>query len=215
MDVESQMDSVRPRGRCLDIFLVGTVIFLFLTVSAGFVLGSGAIMQLQSKLDGLIPVPTEPLTTDPTYKMQNVAYIQPENSELKKGTMSWVAFNYGETSSVSNLYFYDNKQHTLRLKQDGYYFLYLDLNFTCTGKCLNVTLTINVTNNNKNMLTCKVDLPKWSPGQMNTVTHKCWTVKQLTSNSKLLSHMEVSTDTEKALWKLEHSNSAMGVFLVG
>lgn len=49
MDVESQK-SARPRGRCLDVFLVGSIVLLFLTVATVVVMGTLALVELRSEI---------------------------------------------------------------------------------------------------------------------------------------------------------------------
>lgn len=49
MDVESQR-SAHPRGRCLDVFLVGSVVLLFLAVATVVVMGTLALVELRSEI---------------------------------------------------------------------------------------------------------------------------------------------------------------------
>lgn len=55
MDEESLQKSERRRGSCLDVFLVTSIIFLLVTVTAGAAGGVVVVMRLQSKLQPQSP----------------------------------------------------------------------------------------------------------------------------------------------------------------
>ncbi|KAK6300953.1 hypothetical protein J4Q44_G00290510 [Coregonus suidteri] len=153
----------------------------------------------------------------PVYKMQNFAYLQPTSSVLMNSTISWSQVDYGQGSSLGDLYTYDLTHHTLKTAQDGFYFLYLDLQLTCTAKCGRGILVVQVASHGDEKLTCQVELPEWSESNpVTTVKRKCWMVRWLDSESRLMGRMVVpeAQDTLK-YWKLDLNESGMGVFLVG
>ncbi len=79
MDVESLQKSGRRRGSCLDIFVVMSIIFLFMALAAVAVIGTMFAVEVRSKLDTTrqsITVGTETSkltgdTPDPAYKVNN------------------------------------------------------------------------------------------------------------------------------------------------
>lgn len=118
--------------------------------------------------------------------------------------MQWIVTHYGEGTSVGSNFIFYPKQHLLKPIQDGAYFMYLELHFSCTHKCRPGVVTVSVGDE----LTCKVELPENSP----SVSRKCWTVKQL-HNKGLLAQMTVPKDGMKN-WKLEGKGSGFGIFLI-
>lgn len=89
----------------------------------------------------------------------------------------------------------------------GMYFIYIDLNFTCTYKCNPGLLSVKL----DDKLTCEVNLP--SVADSTPVTKKCWAVRQL-EPQRLFMQMtvpKVGLDN----WKLELKGSGLGMFLVG
>lgn len=120
--------------------------------------------------------------------------------------MSWAVKEFGEGTSKGSLFdFYPGLQ-CLQPKREGMYFLYLNLNFTCTLRnyCSSGRLTVQVADK----LTCEVDLRSDEPRH----TAKCWAVTHIKSQ-KLLAHMIVPT-TGLNNWKLELNSSGLGAFLV-
>lgn len=207
---EVDPESLRERrhGGCLNIFLVVSIAFLFVAVTALAAAGMMSVMQLRSKLESSLPnSPYEMAKStgaaSPVYKMQNVVYLRPDTAILGNMTMEWSPTFYGDGETIGSNYIYDKAQHTLKPQREGMYFIYIQLNLTCTHKCSAGVLSINV----GNKLTCHVDLPE----KNRPVSKKCWTVARL-GVDKLLTHMTVS----KALpnWKLESTGSELGMFLV-
>ncbi|KAK2815872.1 hypothetical protein Q5P01_026339 [Channa striata] len=210
MDVESLQKSERRRGSCLDAFLVVSVIFLFVALTAVAVLGVMAVMELRSKVT--LPVhqaQTAAQTADSpstVYKMQNFAYLQPTSSELKNSTINWAVVNYSDGNSIGSNFKFDSKQHSLQPLQVGTYFMYIYVNLTCTFKCNAGRLTVQV----GNKLTCEVELPEGSA----SVSRKCWTVSRMDGEG-LVAQMSVSMKQQELLyWKLELNSSGLGMFLV-
>lgn len=204
-DVESLQESGRRRGSCLDIFLIVSVVFLFVTLAAVTAGGLMVVMELQSQLK----TPKQPLhlweqAPSPANKVQKYAYLEATSSELKNSTMSWAKVNHGSWESVGSNFDFDQKQHSLKPKQEGTYFMYIDLNISCVYKCNAGLLRIHV----GDKLTCEVELPVNST----SVSRKCWTVSWL-SDEKLYAQMTVSEGGLKD-WKLDLPGSGFGVFLV-
>ncbi|XP_034752483.1 uncharacterized protein LOC117959437 [Etheostoma cragini] len=213
MDTESLQTSGRRRGSCLDVFLVGSIILLFVTVVAVAAGGVMVVMELRSELQSKCarpPVEFETsklsgITPDPAYKMQNFAYLEAGSSKLENSTMHWAAVNYGTGRSVGSNFLFNEKQHWLKAEKDGTYFIYIELNLSCTYDCNAGILRVKV----GDKLTCEVELP--AVADSTPVSKKCWTVSQL-NGQKLLTEMIVPTGLQN--WKLELSGSKFGMFLV-
>ncbi|XP_051802266.1 uncharacterized protein LOC127533406 isoform X2 [Acanthochromis polyacanthus] len=228
-DVESLQESGRRRGSCLDIFLVVSVVFLFVTLTALTVVGLMVVMELRSELKTLrvsnpreFETPSLPPSKLQADKMQNYAYLEATPGELRNSTMSWLEFEQGNWKSVGNNVDFDKKQHSLKLKQKGTYFMFIDLNVTCKAICNAGLLRVHV----GDKLTCELELPatlekpqnvtsvsrKTSESRKTSVSSKCWTVSWL-SDEKLLAQMTVS-EGQLNDWFLEGTGSGFGVFLV-
>lgn len=74
MDIESLQNSGRRRGSCLDVFLVGSIICLFVTVAAVAAGGLMVVMELRSELQSKLPrthgeFEKSKLSGDPAYKV--------------------------------------------------------------------------------------------------------------------------------------------------
>ncbi|XP_070843859.1 uncharacterized protein [Chaetodon trifascialis] len=212
MDVESLQKSGRRRGSCLDVFLVISVIFLFMAVTAVTVGGLMAVIELRSKLESARPsfeFETSKLSADapdPAYKMQNFAYLEATSSELKNSTMQWAPVAYGAGKSVGSNFLFDAQQNSLKPERVGTYFMFIDLNLTCTFDCNAGRLSVKV----GDMLTCEVELPAMA--DKTPVSRKCWTVSQI-DGQKLLTQMTVPKEGLQD-WKLDLSSSRFGMFLV-
>lgn len=211
MDVESHQKSGR-RGCCLDVFLVVSIIFLFVAVTAGAAGGVMVVMELRSKLESQRPsfvLETSKLSadaTDPTNKMQNVVYLEYTSSELNSSTMKWAPVNFADVSSVGSNFVFNAEQHSLKAERAGTYFMYVSLNLTCTHVCDEGLLIVHV----GDMLTCEVPLPKVADST--PVSRKCWTVSQLEGQT-LVAKMTVPKEGLRN-WKLELRGSGFGMFLV-
>ncbi|XP_068448677.1 uncharacterized protein [Clinocottus analis] len=210
MDVESLQKSGRRRGSCLDVFLVVSVIFLLVAVTAGAAVGVMVVMELRSKLERpsflLEGSKLSGDRLDHTYKMQNFVYLEAISSELKTSTMQWAPVNFDAISSVGSNYLFDSEQHSLKAERTGNYFMYISLNFTCTFNCSAGLLTVHVADK----LTCEVQLP--AVADSTPVSRKCWTVSQL-QGQKLLTQMTVPKEGLEN-WRLELGSSGLGMFLV-
>eukprot|EP00064_Thunnus_orientalis_P011325 superscaffoldBa00001627_g11355 len=210
MDIESLQKSDRRRGGWLDLFLVVSIIFLFVAVTAVAVGGVTVVMELRSELNSSPPsLEAENLrlrdTSSPAYKMQKFAYLEANSSKVKNSTMSWDPVNYGTGDSVGSNFYFNKKQQSLELKQAGTYFMYIDLKFICTYSCSPGLLSVHL----GNKLTCEVELPADST----PVSRKCWTVSRVEENTRLLAQM-TAPKVEQQYWKLDLKSSGFGVFLV-
>ncbi|XP_031145096.1 uncharacterized protein LOC116042829 [Sander lucioperca] len=210
MDIESLQNSGRRRGSCLDVFLVGSIICLFVTVAAVAAGGLMVVMELRSELQSKLPrthgeFEKSKLSGDPAYKMENFAYLQAISSELKNSTMPWAPVHYATRESVGSNFLFDAKQHWLKAEQEGTYFIYIELNLTCIYDCNAGIVSVNV----GDKLTCEVELPAVADSK--PVSRKCWTVSQL-NGQKLFTQMIVPKGLQD--WKLELSSSKFGMFLV-
>ncbi|XP_059191924.1 uncharacterized protein LOC131973841 [Centropristis striata] len=212
MDVESLQKSGHRRGRCLDVFLVGSVIFLFVAVAVVTAGGLMLVMQLHSKQDAPRPYfeyqasQQTGQTPDSTFKAQNFAYLEALSSELRTSTVKLDSIPYGTGTSVGSNFEFDSQQHSLTPKEAGTYFIYIELSLTCTHNCSSGHLSVHV----GDKLTCEVELP--DRVDSTPVSRKCWTVSQL-QKEKLLTQMTVPKELEN--WKLELGSSGLGMFLVG
>ncbi|XP_029917729.1 uncharacterized protein LOC115366427 [Myripristis murdjan] len=213
MDVESLQKSERRRGRCLDVFLVTSVLVLFMLVAAVVAGGVMVTMELRSKVAPMRP-PIEvgtpaKLTGDtpaPAYKMQNLAYLEATSSQLKNFTMSWSPVLFGAGKSIGSHFHFEPTQHSLQPRSEGHYFIYLNLNVTCTHRCNASLLTVHL----GDKLTCKMELPQ---GAVTPVSKQCWTVAHLDDQMRLVAQMIVPKE-ELTNWKLEPKGSNFGMFLM-
>ncbi|XP_042341577.1 uncharacterized protein LOC121942441 [Plectropomus leopardus] len=214
MDIESLQKSGRRRRNCLDVFLVVSVIILFVAVTAVAAGGVMVVMELRSKLEPPRPpfeFQTSELTGDnpnPTYKMENFAYLEATSCQLKTSTMEWAPVHYGAGNSVGSNFVFDQEQHSLMPVREGTYFIYVELNLTCTSTCNAGVLSIRVADDMADKLTCEVDLP----AHTRHVSRKCWTVSQL-DGQKLIAQLSVPNEGLQN-WKLEMSGSGLGMFHV-
>ncbi|XP_056264276.1 uncharacterized protein LOC130189488 [Pseudoliparis swirei] len=210
MDVESLRRSGRRRGRCLDACLVLSVMVLFVAVTAGAAGGVMVVMELRSKLERpSFVMEASKLSGDVpehTYKMQNFVYLEAASSELRTSTMRWAPVLFAAHSSVGSNYVFDAEQHSLKAERAGTYFMYIDLNLTCTYRCSAGLLSVRVSD----QLTCEVQLPEVTDST--PVSRKCWTVSRLEGH-KLLTQMTVPKEGLEN-WRLELSGSGFGMFLV-
>ncbi|XP_071361465.1 uncharacterized protein [Trachinotus anak] len=210
MDAESLQRVGRRRSGCLDVFLVMSIVFLFVAVTAVAAGGVLVVLDLQSKLKPSPPaidVKTSKYTQDTpdsVYKMQYFAYLEANSSRLENSNMQWAPVLYGTGKSVGSNFLFDSEQHSLKPERAGTYFMYIELNLTCTFTCNAGLLSVHV----GDKLTCEVELPAvpHSP-----VSKKCWTVTQM-DGQKLFTQMTVSKGLEN--WKLEMGSSGFGMFLV-
>lgn len=120
-------------------------------------------------------------------------------------TMPWEVVDFGEGTSVGNLFEFNPKQNSLQTKRAGIYFIYVLLNLTCTHQdnCTPGCLRVQV----GDKLTCEVALQS-----ERQVTKKCWTVSKM-NREKLLTQMTVPK-TGLTNWKLELNGSGLGMFLM-
>lgn len=210
VDVEALQERSPQRGRCLDNFLVMSISFLFVATTALAVGGAMVVMELRANMKSLGSPPSvethQKLTGDassPVYKMEKFAYIRAKNSKLENSTMQWANISHGAGTSLGSNFVFDSVQHSLKPVQDGTYFMYVELNLTCTSICNAGVLTVKVGDE----LTCKVELP----AGILPVSRKCWTVTRL-RNQRLLTQMTVQKGLED--WKLELGGSGFGIFLI-
>ncbi|XP_022611385.1 uncharacterized protein LOC111229361 [Seriola dumerili] len=210
MDAESLQKIGRRRGGCLDVFLVMSVIFLFMAVAAVAVGGVMVVGDLQSKLSSLRTIEPEmsALTDTPgsNYKMHNFAYLEATSSKLTNSTMKWDSVSYGLGESVGSNFVFDKIHQSLKPERAGVYFMYIELNFTCTFQCNPGLIRVDV----GDKLSCDVNLP--AVANSTPVSKKCWTVSKLLDSPKLITQMTVPKGLQH--WKLELTGSGLGMFLV-
>lgn len=126
--------------------------------------------------------------------------------ELNNSTISWEQVFYGDGKSVGSNFLFDEKQHSLKPKNAGTYFMYLNINLTCTSpSCPAGLLTVHLGDE----LTCEVKIPK----DQFRVSHKCWTVSRMDNKTGILAQMTVPKEGLEN-WKLERRGSNFGMFLV-
>ncbi|KAI2668966.1 hypothetical protein ROHU_028184 [Labeo rohita] len=220
-DVESQSPAGRSRSRCLDTFLIVSVIALFVMFAVAL---AGALFfakhiedeinaRTSREADGAKDSLAAPLLQDGNaYKMQNFAYLRATESELKTGVMAWESFPYGKGQSIGSLYTYNKDQNALDIKESGSYFLYVQLSFSCTGKCQSGQFTVTFNNQHKmKEFTCSVSLPEQHKETPQSQT--CWRVVTFPeSNNRLLAKSEITGQLGD--WKLTLNDSGFGMFLV-
>ncbi|XP_045903833.1 uncharacterized protein LOC123970027 [Micropterus dolomieu] len=212
MDVESLQQIGRRRGGCLDMFLVMSIIFLFVAVTAVAAGGAMLVIKLHPNLE-----PSPPSfnieaskqtggTSSPAYKMHKFVELEATSSELKNFTMQWAPVAFAAGTSLGSNYLFDPVQSLLKPKREGMYFIYIDLNLTCTFSCSAGVLSVRV----DDKLTCEVKLQ--AVADSTPVSRKCWTVSRITKGQGLLTQMTVP-EAGLQNWRLEMS-SRFGMFLV-
>ncbi|XP_054461112.1 uncharacterized protein LOC129096370 [Anoplopoma fimbria] len=213
MDVESLQKSVRRRGSCLDVFLVVSIIFLFVAVTAATAGGLILVMELRSKLESKLPsfvLETSELTGDAPghpFKTQDFVHLGATSNELKNFTMPLRPVDFADMSSVGSNFLFNAEHYSLQAKRTGTYFMYISLNLTCNYICKAGVLRVHL----GDKLTCEVQLPELADST--PVSRKCWTVSQL-KGEELAAQMYVPKEGLED-WKLELSGSGLGMFLVG
>lgn len=208
MDVESLQKVARPRPRCLDVFLVVSITVLFMVVGAAAAGGVILAMEIRSERLGTpntLTTNTEVVSS--VYKMQNFAYLQANSSQVENSTMTWSPVYYGAGTSIGSRFSFNAEHHSLQPKQQGNYFIYLDLKFSCTYKCKAGLLTVQLGSH----LNCSVQLPEWA--EATPVSRKCWTVARMDGVERLVAQMIVP-EAGLANWKLDLTSSGQGIFLV-
>ncbi|XP_077380848.1 uncharacterized protein LOC144020855 [Festucalex cinctus] len=209
MDIECQQERSRDRVRCLDVCVVTSIIALFAALTAVAAVCVPVLITLQSKDlpnvhsgnkgEASTPIPTE-------YKMQNFAYLEADSSRLENSNVQWASVHYGAKKSVGSNFHFDANQRSLLPKHAGNYFMYLDLNLTCTSNnCGAGLLSVRV----GDKLTCQVNLQKGSLQE----SKKCWTVSWLDGKTPLLTHMTVPNEGLQD-WKLELIGSNLVLLLL-
>lgn len=231
-DVESQSPATRSRSRCLDTFLVGSVIALFLmlgvTIAGALVFANRIERKLNERPSGESQSqPRSSVSDQPSsYKMQNFAYLEATKSELKNESMHWKPVNYGEIKTVGSLYNFNQIQHVLTVKEQGSYFLYVTLTFSCTHVCdpaqFDVTFPKDTSPAVKSgdqhpspWLTCSVRLSQDKGRENASVTKTCWNVVTFPENeNRLLAIAKIVLEGKQHNWKLELNHSGFGIFLI-
>ncbi|CAG5928911.1 unnamed protein product, partial [Menidia menidia] len=200
LDVESLQKSGQRRRACLDAFLVGSVMLLFVAVSA---LTAGGLMVLkrlegQKKIQpyGFQPENLKGVTPSPAYKASK--------SELDNATMTFAEVEYGAGTSVGSNFDWNGHQNSLQPKKKGVYFVYLTLSVSCTHECNAGLLRMTV----DDILTCDVELE----ANKTSASKTCWTVSGL-QGQRLSAQMRVLND-KLGNWKLVLKDSSLGIFLV-
>ncbi|XP_057698625.1 uncharacterized protein LOC130919960 [Corythoichthys intestinalis] len=199
-------DHNRGRVRCLDAFMVASIVALFAALGVLAAVCVPPVMELQSKVNtGLqeYKVGTEEPSV-PTQR-QNFAYLEASSSELGNATFKWEPVYYSNRTTVGSNFLFDNDQHWLQPLRTGSYFIYLNLNLTCTYRCSSGLLSVRV----GDILSCQVKLHAKSKQE----SKNCWTVHRLESEKQLLTQMSVDEGGLKD-WKLELYGSNLGVFRV-
>lgn len=209
MDVESQLKA--RRGRWLDTCLVLSVLVLFAALAALAAAGVLVVRNLQSRLPHAHPEFEMSKVTgnapDNKFKMENYAYLETNSSELSDRNMLWDAVSFLDGQSVGSFYKFDSRQQSLQVKQAGTYFMYLELNVTCTYRCDPGRFSVQVLDK----LNCEVDLPMHNSSE--PFTKQCWTVSMLPADTYLLPQMTVSNGRMPS-WKLHSKGTGFGIFLV-
>lgn len=136
----------------------------------------------------------------------NELYLSPPIGKLQNSTMELSQIEYGAGLSVGSNFQFEEGTHSLKAKQVGYYFIYINLNLTCTYQCSAGLLSVRL----GDKLTCEVELPALA--DTTPVSRKCWTVSRL-DGQKLFTQMTVPKEGLQN-WRLELNTSGLGMFLV-
>ncbi|KAK7930159.1 hypothetical protein WMY93_006554 [Mugilogobius chulae] len=217
VDVESlQTRRVRLLDRCLII----SVMVLFVGLASLAVAGFLVVQDLQSQLQHEREHPAHPVslmskvigsapekpTEKPTFKMENFAYLEVPPINLTNDTLELNAVSYESGTSVGSNFELNTGHRSLRVKQTGSYFLYVELDIACKGVCESGLVTIHVSNK----LNCKVELSSSKHQQVK----RCWTVVHLKKDTDLQAQMNLPNEKPLTHWQLESRGSGIGLFLV-
>nr|XP_057940188.1 uncharacterized protein LOC131136882 [Doryrhamphus excisus] len=212
MDMECPEKKYRGRRQCVDACMMVSILVLYAAFAALLTVCVTVLMEQRSKMNSStqqFQFGSTGHAQNPAYKMQNFAFLEAVSSKLVNSTMQWAPVHYGTGMSVGSNFHFDSSQHSLRPQREGTYFLYLDLNLTCTcafGRhCSAGRLSVQV----GDKLSCQVELPEGSMPE----SKRCWTVSWMDSDTRLLTHMSVPKNGLQN-WKLELSGSNLGMFLV-
>ncbi|CAL8354593.1 unnamed protein product [Boreogadus saida] len=201
MDVESLKKSGSSRLRCLDAFLVVSIVLLFAAVG---VLTVGLFFGMKAETASS----PQPYASDVGDKIQNVAYLQPDSPDLKNGTMRWTAASRGAGTSVGSLFDFNPAHHSIRTTRDGHYFIYIELKLTCSMlNCDAGRFTVSI----GDRLTCNFELPQWK--ETTPVYQKCWQVTRMDKETRLVTQMTAQKQLDK--WTIDVAASEQGIYLVG
>ncbi|KAF4075507.1 hypothetical protein AMELA_G00235200 [Ameiurus melas] len=218
-DVESLQPGPRRRGSCMDTFLLVSVLTLFLMVLSGAALGFWIVKDLRAEMHGVHTAP-EPFRSamnmtlrglPNAYKMENFAYLRAISSPVKNGTMLWEPIVYRNSTTMGSRYKFNSEHGALRMEKGGTYFMYTQLNLTCTWRCGGGSLSVTFEDNQgKEHLSCTLHLPDTTSIP---VVEKCWTViHHLEPNSRLIAKMHATVPPRG--WSLDLNHSGFGMFLV-
>ncbi|TTE81758.1 hypothetical protein Baya_14968 [Bagarius yarrelli] len=220
-DVESLHPVPRQRGRCLDAFLLGSVLTLFIMALSGAALAVWTVKDLRAEMESKAGSHASvasyrtnefPPNMDSSYKLKNFAYLTAisADGEIKNGNMLWKPLKYGNSSTVGSSYSYDSVNAVLTMNQEGAYFLYTQLNLTCVNVCSEGTLTVTFEVDRNVVLSCSLHLSSMT---FHPAVEKCWTViPQLSKGSRLLARIHLTMSPKK--WRLDLNHSGFGMFLV-
>ncbi|XP_051558108.1 uncharacterized protein LOC127443485 [Myxocyprinus asiaticus] len=222
-DVESKTSDARSRTRCLDTFLIVSVIALFVLF---FVMLTATLFftkHLKSEINALTSQESDGYTdklmagaSGAAYNMQNFAYLRATNSQLVEGEVEWESIPYGKGQSIGSMYSYEKKDRVLSVKEAGSYFLYVHLTFSCIYKCPSGQFTASFYDQHENkQLTCTVLLPNMPDTNGSApVNRTCWRVIMfLEKESSLLAKTSFS-EQNLDHWKLDLNDSGFGMFMV-
>ncbi|XP_059902686.1 uncharacterized protein LOC132453759 [Gadus macrocephalus] len=209
MDVESLKKSGSSRVRCLDAFLVVSIVLLFAAVG---VLTVGLFFGTKAETASS----PQPYASDVGDKMQNVAYLKPHLRNLENGTMRWTAVSRGAGNSVGSLFDFNPDHHSIRTTRDGQYFIYIELKLNCstTPVCDAGRFTVSIgdsRDSRDSRLTCNFELPEWK--ETTPVYRKCWQVTRMDKEMRLVTQMTAQQQLNK--WTIDVAASEQGIYLVG
>ncbi|TRY86112.1 hypothetical protein DNTS_030194 [Danionella cerebrum] len=219
-DVESQRSS-GGRSRRLDAFLLGSVITLFLMLGLEFAGALLAAKHFEDKINARKSEKTPESASfgkltdsaSPAFRMHTFAHLEATKDELKSGVMKWEPIKYGEGQSVGSLYIFNHKQGSLRVKEAGSYFIYIQLSVRCLYRCSSGEFSVSLYSDNIEKLTCALSLPAQPENGTAPFSHTCWQVVTFPEKgSKLLVKAEVKGDPEH--WRLQMQSSGFGMFQV-
>ncbi|XP_015204402.1 uncharacterized protein [Lepisosteus oculatus] len=207
-DPESLVE--RSRGRCLDKFLLASVVFLFLAVF-GAAAGAAVFLQnLKSSEERIADLPTpssrRALPGEPYYK--KIAYVHADTGKISNQSMKWRSVRSAGGNPVGTLFTFNQITGVISPTVEGMFYLYVDLVLTCTANCKSGSVTVTFMNKNDVVLDCRIDIPD----TFDTQVQKCWNITTLSSHSQL--HASMKVDTEQSDWKLDENRSGFGIFLI-
>ncbi|XP_048846719.1 uncharacterized protein LOC125717618 [Brienomyrus brachyistius] len=205
MTAESDMEALRPstgkNSGSPSIWLLATVLVLFVTLIGGTVTVTLMVMEIRRELAGMNM--THPHNHSKVHQFSSI--LTPKDEHVKNITMMW-ELHPGQSGVT-----YSGNNGKIQVEHNGTYLMYLNLEVHCNlhSSCSGASLTIRVIDQTKTKLTCVVTLP---PNVKTVWANDCLSVVPLSAQEPLMAVMISTVENEE--WKLIRKHSRLGLLPV-